>query len=121
MEKNQLSVLKMTYNSLEEIKKEIDRAKGKGGRDVYAMAAILSLEKDIKESVNLLENFKGSSIYKDRVLKALTHFSKTMKKWDRDVVNKGDKAFCDRSEKQWYIDTKEDLKLLQKEAKRLKL
>ncbi|MFA5175915.1 MAG: hypothetical protein WC413_01480 [Candidatus Nanoarchaeia archaeon] len=113
--------MKMTYNLLEEIQKEIRNAKKKGGRDVYAISSLLSLEKELKQKSNLLEKFKKSAIYKDRVLKSLNFFSKTVKKWNKEVSKKGNKAFSDRSEKQWYLDTKRDFKLLQKEAKRLKL
>ena len=111
----------MEYNPLEEIKRNIRNAKGKGGRDVYAIASLLSIEKEVTETIKLLSVFKASSIYKDRVSKALAFFEAIVKKWDKKMAEEGDKAFGDRSEKQWHTDNKATLKRLQKEAKRLKL
>ncbi len=110
----------MEYDRLEILKEEIRASKAKP-EDPLPMASILSIEQDINKTTELLDEFKKSSIYKNRVLKALNYFEDITKKWDKEVAEKGDKSFCDRSEKQWYIDNKAHLKRLQKEAKRLKI
>lgn len=109
----------MKYDRLEILKEEIRSAKNK--RDPSPIASILSIEYDIQQAIKLLEKFKSSSIYPDRISNALGYYEDIVEKWDKEVAGKRDKAFCDRSEKQWYIDSKAHLKRLQKEAKRLKL
>ncbi len=112
----------MEHDSLEILKEEIRISKGKeGDRNPMAMASILAIEPELRKAIKSLEEFKRSPIYKDRILKALDYFEGIAKKWDKEVADKGDKAFSDRSEKEWYKDCKADLKHLKEEAKRLKL
>ncbi len=118
---DQMKLYENIYDLHNVLKEEIKKSKAKQGRDVFAIPTILAIEDEIKQATKLLNEFKNSSIYPDRISKALKYYEDIAKEWDKKVADKGGKAFCDRSEKQWYKDCKADLKRLQKEAKRLKL
>lgn len=113
-------MIQVEYDRLNILKEEIRASKAKT-KDPSPIASILSIEHDINQATKLLDEFKKSSIYSDRISKALKYYDAIVKKWDKEVATKGNKTFCDRSEKQWYIDNKAHLKRLQKEAKRLNL
>ncbi len=109
------------YGLCNVLREEIKKSKAKQGRDVFAIPTILAIEDEIKQATKLLNEFKNNSIYPDRISKALKYYEGIVEKWDKEVADKGDKAFCDRSEKQWHIDNKANLKRLKEEAKLLKL
>jgi hypothetical protein len=109
----------MVYNPLNECEKYLKAAKK--GQDWWALPYALSELESINKILEKFNEFKNSDIYKKRVSVSLKEIQKRVKRWDRLIKQKGDKAFADVNEKEWHESNKRYLRLLQKEAKRLKL
>lgn len=109
----------MIANLVEEFDKHLKWAKEK--KDHMAFAFALEEEVKNKENSKKFNKFRKEPIYKEIFLKSLKRFREIVEDEKKDIVKYGYGSSEHFVDKNFHLSNKYRLKLLEKEAKRLKL
>ncbi len=109
----------MIANLIGEFDKHLEWAKEK--KDHMALAFALEESVKNKENLRKFNKFRKEPFYKELLLKSLKRFRKIVEEDNKDIVKYGYSSSEHYVDKDWYLINKYRLKLLEKEAKRLKI